>query len=152
MTPTFGLVADPFVDLIRSLLGPTEVQSLALTVEVGFVGGNKGLLHGEALVSEHAVGNQHNVLVGLGGQGLVQLPQHLVRSCPDGGSGRLTWQIILPDVKMLLDKRAVLYRFFCSGERRAPASSSLHGLPGVACPGWRPRRGVRAPRSLRAWS
>lgn len=115
MTPTFGLVADPFVDLIRSLMGPTEVQSPALAVEVGFVGGNKGRLHGEALVSEHAVGNQHNVLVGLGRQGLVQLPQHLVRSCADGGSSRLTSRI-LPDIKTLLYKHAALYRFFCSGE------------------------------------
>lgn len=83
--PTFGLVADPLVDLICSFLGPAEVQSSALAVEVGFVGGNKGLLHGETLVREHAVGDQHNVLIGLSRQGLVQLPQHLVRSCAGGG-------------------------------------------------------------------
>lgn len=44
------------------------------------------------------------------------------------------------------------YRFSCTEERRAPASSSLRGPPAAACPGWRPRRGVRAPRSPRAWS
>lgn len=150
-TPTFGLVADPFVNLIRSLMGPIEVQSPALAVEVGFVGGNKGLLHGETLVSEHAVGNQHNVLVGLSRQGLVQLPQHLVRPCADGGSSRLTSQI-LHNIQTLLHKHGAPYRFSCSGERWAPASSSLRGLRAAACPGWRPRRAVTAPRSPRAWS
>lgn len=88
MTPTFGLIVDPLVDFCRSLLGCTEVQVPALTLEVGFVGSDKGLLHGEALLSEHAVCNQHNVLVGPGRQGLVQLLQHLVWPCAQRGNVR----------------------------------------------------------------
>lgn len=88
MTPTSGLVVDPLVDFSCSLLGRTEVQVPALALEVSFVGSDKGLLHGEALVSEHAVCNQHNVLVGPGRQGLVQLLQHLVWPCAHRGNVR----------------------------------------------------------------
>lgn len=59
-------------------MGVAEVQAPALTLEVGFVGGYEGLLHGEALLAEHGVGNQHKVLVGLSRQGLVQPLQHIV--------------------------------------------------------------------------
>lgn len=83
MTPTFGLIVDPVIDFICCLIGFAEVQAPALTLEVGFVGSYKGLFHGEALLGEHGVGNQYNVLVGLGCQGLVQLLQHLVWSCAD---------------------------------------------------------------------
>lgn len=79
--PTFGLVADPLVDFICCFLRLSEVQTPALTLEVGFVGGYKGLLHGEALLSEHGVGDQHGVLIGLRRQGLVKLLQHFVRPC-----------------------------------------------------------------------
>lgn len=70
---TFGLVVDPFIDFICCPLWVTKVQAHALTLVVGFVGGYKGLLHGETLFAEHGIGNHHNVLVGLGCQGLVQL-------------------------------------------------------------------------------
>lgn len=83
MPPTFGLIVDPFIDFICGPTGVAEVQAPALTLEVGFVGGYKGRLHGEALLAEHAVGNQHKVLVGFSCQGLVQLLQHLVGACAD---------------------------------------------------------------------
>lgn len=81
LLPTFGLIADPLIDFICCFLGVCEVQTPALTLEVGFVGGYKGLLHGEALLSEHGIGDQHRVLIGLGRQGLVKLLKHFVRPC-----------------------------------------------------------------------
>lgn len=83
MSPTIGLIIDPFIDFICCLLLVAEVQVPALTLEVGFVGGHKGLLHGEALAGEDGVGNQHSAPVGLCCQGFVQLPQQLVRPCAD---------------------------------------------------------------------
>lgn len=80
-TPTFGLIVDPLVDFICCSRGVSEVQAPALTLEVGLVGGYEGLLHGEALLGEHGVSNQHRVLVGPSRQGLVQLLEHLVRPC-----------------------------------------------------------------------
>ena len=80
-TPTLGLIANPLVDFICCFLGVSEVQTPALTLEVGFVGGHKGLLHGEALLCEHGVGDEHGVLIGLSRQGLVKLLEHLVRPC-----------------------------------------------------------------------
>lgn len=77
---TFSLIVDPGIDGVCCSLRVAEVQAPALTLEVGSVGGDKGLLHGEALLAEHGVGNGYNVLVGLGRQGLVKLPQHLVRA------------------------------------------------------------------------
>lgn len=88
-TPTFGLIADPLVDFIRCFLGVSEVQVPALTLEVGFVGGHEGLLHGEALLAEQGVGDQHRVLIGLARQGLVKLLQHLVRPCENQAHSRL---------------------------------------------------------------
>lgn len=79
--PTFGLIVDPFIDFISCLLGVREVQASGLTFEVLFVLDHKARLHGEALLGEQAVGDQDGVLVGLGHQGLVQLLQHLVRTC-----------------------------------------------------------------------
>ena len=55
--PTFGLIVDPFVDFICCHIGVAKVQALALTLEVGLVGGYESLLHGEALLAEHGVGN-----------------------------------------------------------------------------------------------
>lgn len=66
MTLTFSLVVDPFIDRICCRRGVAEVQAPALKLEVGFVGGYKGLLHGKAHLAEHGIGNQHNVLIGLG--------------------------------------------------------------------------------------
>lgn len=83
MTPTIGLIVDPFIDFICCLLLVAEVQAPALALEVGFVGSYKGLLHGEVLAGEHGVGDQHGAPVGLCRQGLVQLLQHLVRPCAD---------------------------------------------------------------------
>lgn len=88
-TPTFGLIADPLVDFTRCFLGVSEVQVPALTLEVGFVGGHEGLLHGEALLAEQGVGDQHRVLIGLARQGLVKLLQHLVRPCENQAHSRL---------------------------------------------------------------
>lgn len=78
--PTFGLVVDPVVDLTRCILRVVEVQAPELTLEVGFVSGHKGLLHGEALLAENAIGNEHSILIGPSHQRLVQLLQHLVRT------------------------------------------------------------------------
>lgn len=64
-------------------MGVAEVQGPALTLKVGFVGTHEGLLHGETPLAEQGVGNQHDVLIGLGSQGFVQLLQHFVRPCPD---------------------------------------------------------------------
>ena len=74
MTPTFGLIVDPLIDFIGSPLAVAEVQAPALTLEVALVGGDKGLLHGETLLAENAIGDQHSILVGLCCQGLVQFP------------------------------------------------------------------------------
>lgn len=83
MTPTFGPIADPLIDFISCTLGVAEVQASGLTFEVFFVLAYKCRLHGEALLTEQAVGNQQSILVGLSCQGLVQFPQHLVRTCAD---------------------------------------------------------------------
>lgn len=56
-TPTFGLIVDPFIDFICCHIGVAKVQALALALEVGLVGGYKSLLHGEALLAEHGIGN-----------------------------------------------------------------------------------------------
>lgn len=80
---TFGLIVDPFIDFICCCLRVAEVQSPALTLEVLFVGGHKSLLHGEILLAEHSICNQHDVLVGFARQVLMQLLQHLVRTCAD---------------------------------------------------------------------
>lgn len=79
--PTFGLIADPLIDFTCCFRRVSEVQAPALTLEVGFVGGYKALLHGEAVLGEQGVGDQHRVLVGLSRQGLVKLPEHPVRPC-----------------------------------------------------------------------
>lgn len=63
MTPTFGLIADPMIDIISCCSGVAEVQAPALTLEVCFIGGHKGLLHWETVVAEHGVSNLHKVLV-----------------------------------------------------------------------------------------
>ena len=60
---TFGFIVDPGVDFICCPLCVSEIEAPALTLEIGFVGGYKGLLHGEALLRKHGVGDGNNVLV-----------------------------------------------------------------------------------------
>lgn len=132
MNPTFSLIVDPFIDFSCRLTGVAEVQVPALTLEVGLVRGHKGLLHGEAVSGEHCVGNQHNILVGFGRQGLVQLSQHLVWSCADrvkfGGflkylSNKFSEVTLVHEdiidqkvIQRLNTVRKSPYRFSCNGE------------------------------------
>lgn len=57
MTPTFGPIADPFIDFISCLLRVAEVQASGLTLEVFLVLLHKARLYIEALLTEQAVGN-----------------------------------------------------------------------------------------------
>lgn len=123
-SPTFGLVADPLIDFICCLLGVSEVQTPALTLEVGFVGGYKGLLHGEALLSEHGVGDQHGVLIGLSCQGLVKLLKHLVRPCANQVNSYL----------FLLKFHAAAVGGVCTIFLVAESSEDL--LPGLSVSSW----------------
>lgn len=123
-TPTFGLIADPLIDFIRCFLGVSEVQTPALTMEVGFVGGYKGPLHGEALLSEHGIGDQHGVLIGLCRQGLVKLLKHLVRPCANQVNSCL----------FLSKFRAVAVRGICTIFLVAESSEDL--LPGLSVSSW----------------
>ncbi len=77
---TVGADLHPFINAVCSLLWVAVVYALTLAHEVLPVGCQEVILHAEALVREQRIGNRHNISVRFGRQGLMQLPQHFIRT------------------------------------------------------------------------
>lgn len=77
---TLCAVLDPLIDEICRLLWVVVVKGMAFTQEIVLIGSQEIGVNIEAFLWKECIGDGYEVGVGLGCQGLILLPQHLIET------------------------------------------------------------------------